>query len=97
MPSTPVTPAGPVITAPLGSPLAATESSPALGAAIALLAVLFIAATGLFMTRGVSQLEMLHRTISARSQADYAFTLEQRVAPQRAVSAVSAVTTYGTD
>ena len=53
-------------------------------AAIALVATLFLVAAFAFVTRDVSRLDLLRATFSPGSQADYAFTLEQRVAPQRA-------------
>ena len=55
-----------------------------LGAAIALVGVLFLAAVFVFLSRDVAPLDLLRSTFSPGSQADYAFTLEQRVAPQRA-------------
>jgi len=53
-------------------------------------AALFIGAVLLFLTRDVSRLDLMRPSFSSRSQADYTFTLEQRVAPQRA-----AVTRFG--
>jgi hypothetical protein len=61
------------------------ESRP-LGAAIGLVALLFVAAVFVFLSRDVSRLDLLRSTFTPGGAADYAFTLEQRVAPQRAVS-----------
>ena len=54
-----------------------------LGAGIGLVTVLFVAAVFFFLTRDIPGFDLL-RTFAPASQADYAFTLEQRVAPQRA-------------
>ena len=54
------------------------------GAAIALVGMLFLAAVFVFLSRDVAPLDMLRSSFTPRSQADYAFTLEQRVAPVRA-------------
>ena len=56
------------------------------GAAIALVAALFGVAVYLFLARDVPRLDLLRATFAPASHADYALTLEQRVAPQRAVS-----------
>jgi hypothetical protein len=62
-----------------------TSASP-LGASIALVTLLFMMAVIFFLWRDVAPLDLLKSTFSPNSQADYAFTLEQRVAPQRAAS-----------
>ena len=61
-----------------GSPLS-------LGTAIGLVTVLFVMAVAFFLTRDVPHFDLL-RGFAPASQADYAFSLEQRVAPQRSVS-----------
>ena len=53
-----------------------------LGTGIGLVTVLFVAAVIFFLTRDIARFDLL-RTFAPASQADYAFTLEQRVAPQR--------------
>ena len=56
-----------------------------LGASFGLLTVLFVAAVFFFLTRDASPLTLLN-SFAPGSHADYAFTLEQRVAPQRAAT-----------
>ena len=65
-------------------PAANFSSVSPLGAAIALVGVLFLASVFVFLSRDVAPLELWRSTFSPGSRADYAFTLEQRVAPQRA-------------
>ena len=65
-------------------PAAIFSSISPLSAAIALMGVLFLAAVLVFLSRDVAPLDLLRSTFSPGSRADYAFTLEQRVAPQRA-------------
>ena len=55
-----------------------------LSASIGLVTLLFVVAVGYFLSRDVTRLDVLRSTFSPGSQADYAFSLEQRVAPQRA-------------
>ena len=55
-----------------------------LSASIALVTLLFVVAVVFFLSRDVARLDLLRSTFSPDSQADYAFSLEQRVAPQRA-------------
>ena len=69
------------------TPVASLSLAMIQSAAIALVATLFIAAVFVFLTRDVSRLDLLRATFSPGSQADYAFNLEQRVAPQRPAGA----------
>ena len=61
----------------------AWPSASLLSAGIALATTLFVASVAFFLTREVSPLSLL-RSFTPGSQADYAFSLEQRVAPLRA-------------
>ena len=69
-----------------GRTRAHTQTGPfSLGAAIGLVTVLFVAAVAFFLARDVPHFDLL-RGFAPASQADYAFSLEQRVAPLRSVS-----------
>ena len=53
-------------------------------ASITLLGVLFITAVVLFLANAAPRLDLLRATFAPGSQADYAFSLDKPVAPQRA-------------
>ena len=68
-----------------GQTRAQPGGSRSLGAAIGMVTILFVAAVAVFLTRDVPRFDLL-RGFAPASQADYAFSLEQKVAPLRSVT-----------